>query len=164
MTYQSLKNIDKIIIHCSDSTWGSADEIRKWHLARGFDDVGYHLIIQNGHPQGSTEFSEAHDGLLQPGRPLNVQGAHCRAGGGNSNSIGICMIGKTEFTDKQWNTLWEVVNTYRHQFLISNMAIYGHRDLDSHKTCPNFDVQEWFQGKIGARTINSLNGRILGPI
>jgi len=55
-----------VTIHCSDTTNGSdydIERIRADHLARGFNDVGYHLVIQP-------------DGTAQNGRGLNAIGAH----------------------------------------------------------------------------------------
>ena len=38
---------EQIILHCSDSLWGSAAEIRKWHLSNGWKDMGYDLVKVN---------------------------------------------------------------------------------------------------------------------
>ena len=75
------RKIDKIIVHCSATPEGkdySVDTIRKWHLQRGFSDIGYHYIIYR-------------DGSIHTGRDESVIGAHCK--GHNSNSIGVCYIG-----------------------------------------------------------------------
>ena len=76
-----MRKIDSIIIHCSATPAGrhvTAADIRKWHLARGFTDIGYHYIIYL-------------DGSIHTGRPLSQTGAHCR--GHNTGSIGICYVG-----------------------------------------------------------------------
>ena len=76
-----MRNINKIIVHCSASPEGknfSVSEIRRWHLQRGFADIGYHFVIYL-------------DGSVHVGRPLHKSGAHCK--GQNKNSIGICYVG-----------------------------------------------------------------------
>ena len=43
-----MREIKEIHIHCSATKEGkaiTADEIRKWHLARGWSDIGYHYIV-----------------------------------------------------------------------------------------------------------------------
>ena len=40
-----MRTIDKIIIHCAATPEGrphSVEDIRRWHKAQGFADVGYH--------------------------------------------------------------------------------------------------------------------------
>ena len=62
-----MRKINKIILHCSateaDKPFTAAD-IRKWHKARGFADIGYHFIVDL-------------DGTIEPGRPVEQVGAHC---------------------------------------------------------------------------------------
>ena len=76
-----MRDITKIIIHCSATPEGritTVQDITKWHLARGFQTIGYHYVIYL-------------DGSVHPGRPESVAGAHAK--GHNSNSIGICYVG-----------------------------------------------------------------------
>ena len=43
-----MRAIHKIIIHCTATREGddiSVDTIRRWHLARGWSDIGYHYVI-----------------------------------------------------------------------------------------------------------------------
>src|SRR5512138_2830781 len=95
-----------IIIHCSDSDWGSTNEIRKWHLQNGWRDIGYHFVIMNGKPL--TTFSlPCLNGSIDMGRTLDGDnfiepdevGAH--ALGYNDKSIGICGIAKKTWTKSQ---------------------------------------------------------------
>jgi len=72
-----MRRITKIILHCTATPEGrdvSVDEIRQWHLDRGWSDIGYHYVIDI-------------NGNLQDGRPLTRAGAHVR--GYNKGSIGI---------------------------------------------------------------------------
>jgi hypothetical protein len=134
----------KIIIHCSDSTWGSASEIDKWHKERGWDGIGYHKVILNSYKKGSgkDDWDLANDGVIEEGRPLTKQGAHCR--GHNSTSISICLIGKDEFTPKQCESLAELCHSLMEEYGISSDDIYGHNEF-SIKTCPNFSVDDFVE-------------------
>ena len=125
-----MNNPNKIIFHCSDSDLMQHDHIeviKRWHLIRGFDDVGYHFFIQR-------------DGTVQIGRNLKIIGAHCK--GQNIDSIGICLHGKNYFDQRQFDTSIALAESLCISFKIPLSEIYGHRDFNRHKTCPNFDVNE----------------------
>ena len=119
---------DSIVLHTA-AFRPNADiaEIRRWHLERGFSDVGYHFHILR-------------DGTIQEGRPLTVMGAHCKAGGMNRRSIGICFEGHGDF--EEW-TLAQADAFYLHlyrrlriQFGIMPESVFGHREFEANKTCP----------------------------
>ena len=43
-----MRKINKIILHCSATPEGrehNVEDIRRWHLRRGFSDIGYHYLI-----------------------------------------------------------------------------------------------------------------------
>jgi N-acetylmuramoyl-L-alanine amidase len=124
----------------------TAADIRRWHLANGWVDIGYHLVIRR-------------DGTLEVGRPVWATGAHTV--GRNSDSVGICLAGggvwneKTQrmvwapdgednFTPEQMRTLMGTVQMLR--ALYPTAAIDGHRDhlpKGDPKRCPAFDVRAW---------------------
>lgn len=124
-----MRYIDSIIVHCSDTPNNrdvTVEEIRGWHVkGNGWDDIGYHFIIYR-------------NGDLMTGRPVRIAGAHCY--GYNSNSIGICLIGRDKFTKAQFNALRNLDRVL--QGVFGDLSRYGHRDLNKYKTCPNFDVKE----------------------
>lgn len=137
---RTLKDIKKIIVHCSDSDFGDINLIDAWHRERGFLGCGYHYVILNGVPTHGKPYNEKFDGVVQPGRQLREFGAHCK--GHNKDSIGICLIGKHHFTAKQlYVALPDLVTMLRNELPIQVCDIYGHRDFDKNKTCPNFDVK-----------------------
>ena len=143
--------INKIIVHCSDSPWGDAEVIDGWHKERGWSGIGYNAVILNGYRKNSHDFDASADGLLQPGRPLEKVGSHCY--GHNKDSLGICLIGKAEFTPKQYYTLRQLIDVWRQYYRVPSGMIRGHRDFQltsggKKKTCPNFDVQDWMFGAI----------------
>jgi N-acetylmuramoyl-L-alanine amidase len=88
--------------------------------------VGYHYFIKK-------------DGTIQPGRDLSTIGSHCR--GYNLHSIGICLSGKYNFKEAQFEALRKLVDKLQH-IAGGSLEVKGHCDLDTHKTCPNFNVQQ----------------------
>jgi len=139
----SLNRPQFIIVHCSDSTWGTAREIRKWHLERGFNDIGYNYVILNG--KLSTDFElPVLNGSIEVGRWWEIDGAHTI--GYNDRSIGICAIAKDTWTSAQKLSLIQLCKTLIKQFDINPDNILGHCETDSgkkeSKTCPNLDMNE----------------------
>ena len=126
------KIINYIVVHCSDSPQGRGDDIsdvHKWHQERTppFDGVGYHYVILD-------------DGEIQPGRPECWDGAHVR--GLNHNSIGIMLFGIDTFGQQQMVELESLIEDCLERY--PDAKVVGHCDLDSNKTCPNFDVETWW--------------------
>jgi len=126
------EEIKYLVVHCSDSPQGrgdNAETIHRWHKEKGWSGVGYHYVI--------TE-----NGGIETGRPTYWKGAHVR--NYNHKSLGICLIGKGEYTEEQYNTLTGLLKNLSRQFPSS--VVVGHRDLDSRKECPLFDVMSWWSG------------------
>jgi N-acetylmuramoyl-L-alanine amidase len=92
----------------------------------GWDGIGYHAVIKR-------------NGEIERGRPHYWIGAHVK--GYNRGSLGICLIGRDEFTDDQMTALRELLLEWMDLYPLAE--IIGHRDLDPHRTCPNFDVRSW---------------------
>ena len=135
-----MREIKKIVIHCSDSTWGTREDINRWHLERGWDGIGYHYVITNGRAKSTDSYKEQDDGLIEKGRPVEKTGAHVQ--GHNSNSIGVCLIGTYWFTSAQlYKSLPSLLATLMYQYIIDADNIFGHYELDKGKTCPNMDIE-----------------------
>jgi N-acetylmuramoyl-L-alanine amidase len=137
----NMREIKEIILHCSATKEGKdfdVEDIRDWHLKRGWSDVGYHYVILL-------------DGTVQEGRPLHRIGSHAK--GHNKYSIGICYIGglddemkaKDTRTEEQKKALKELVEElyYKHR----DAKVIGHNEISS-KACPSFDVQKWMNEEI----------------
>lgn len=147
-----MKKWSNIIIHCSDSEWGSALVIDDWHKQRGWAEIGYHYVIMNGKPFSVHEYVALFDGVVEPGRKIDMDvwaesnevGAH--ALGYNSDSIGVCLIGKKDFSEAQFVSLGFLVKFLMNQYP-DVKTILGHNMTKSGKeqgkTCPNFDVHAW---------------------
>lgn len=137
-----MRTIREIIIHCTATPQGrdySIETIRRWHIQRGFADIGYHYII---HP----------DGTVEHGRNVNQPGAHCK--GRNANSIGICYIGgcdtdgktpKDTRTPAQNAALKQLIHQLCDRYNLPLTAVHGHNEF-AQKACPSFDVQQWLNG------------------
>lgn len=82
-----------IVIHESASTWGDMNTIRRWHLSRGWSDIGYHAVILNGKRTAHGRYDPTLDGKIEPGRPENIRGCHCSADNMNATALGVCLIG-----------------------------------------------------------------------
>jgi hypothetical protein len=145
-----MAKLKNIIIHCSDSDFGTADIIREWHTSppRNWKDIGYNGVILNGRTLYNNDYNPEKDGVFEIGRGLDLNtliesdeiGAHAR--GYNTNSIGICLIGKTKFTVKQFETLFNICKLYTN--IIPNLKIFGHCGLPGvSKTCPNFSMDNF---------------------
>ena len=120
--------INKIIIHCSDTPNGrdhDAADIHRWHQQRGWSGIGYHYVIKL-------------NGDVENGRPDYWQGAHAQAH--NNNSLGVCLIGRDEFTHNQHQGLHILLESLLIDY--PDAKVIGHNEVSS-KTCPNFNVQNW---------------------
>ena len=151
-----MRDIREIIIHCADTPEGrnnTVADITAWHKARGFRTIGYHFVIYL-------------DGSIHKGRPIEEVGAHCKEGGHNRHSIGICYIGGAEWRDgvdangkpikgedgktklipkdtrtpAQRKALAELCHELKRKYPLA--TIHGHNEF-ANKSCPSFNVQEW---------------------
>lgn len=130
---------ERITIHCSDTPNGrvtTVEEIRSWHLARGWRDIGYHYVIYT-------------DGTVHEGRPITEQGAHVELA--NENNVGICMAGRTAYSAAQFRGLRTLLDTLCTAHKIPAAKIYGHYEFPSAKvqgkSCPNMDaniLRDWY--------------------
>ncbi|MEW8253758.1 MAG: N-acetylmuramoyl-L-alanine amidase [Candidatus Thiodiazotropha taylori] len=123
--------ISYIAIHASLSPNDrvvTAADIHEWHLENDWSGIGYHAVIQR-------------NGKIERGRPHFWKGAHIL--GHNLHTLGICLIGTDEFTDEQLFSLKELILEWLDLYPLAEVV--GHRDLDSNRTCPNFDARHWWQ-------------------
>lgn len=130
-----MRRIDEIIIHCTATPEGrdhDVEDIRRWHLDRGWSDIGYHYLIKL-------------DGSVEPGRPLERIGAHCK--NRNRHSIGVVYVGGLDAERKPKNTMTVEQDIAMLNLLDSlidrfpGATVHGHNEFSS-KACPSFDVQE----------------------
>lgn len=142
-----MNRVDFLVLHCSatPSTQdiGAAD-IRRWHRANGWADIGYHYVIKR-------------DGTVEKGRPDDRPGAHEPKV--NARSIAVCLVGgspplKSEahkkglgednFTASQWASLEKLVKSLKARH--PHAEVLGHRDVPGvRKACPSFDSRAWWK-------------------
>jgi N-acetylmuramoyl-L-alanine amidase len=144
-----MAKIKRIVVHCSDSEWGNAEVISRWHKQRGWRMIGYHFVILNGHEKYKSDYDESKDGSIETGRLLDNDlflkgqeiGAH--AYGFNNSSIGICLIGKKDFTEAQMKNLKDIIVSMIDTYELSVEDVVGHYEVNKHKACPNIDMKEF---------------------
>ena len=127
-----MRDIKRHIIHCSATPnleKFTVEDCREMHLARGWSDIGYHFMI---YP----------DGTIHNGRPCEIMGAHTK--GYNADSIGTCLVGTDKFTVAQLQALLKLDKDLKHLYN-KNMTAHGHNEFTNLKTCPNFNVQAFFE-------------------
>ena len=149
MNYRPITRVDFICIHCSATPADAkhenigAAEIRQWHRAKGWRDIGYHFVIKR-------------DGTVEKGRPVDMPGAHEPKI--NSRSVAVCMVGgappigseaakkglgENNFTPAQWSSLETLVRELHRKF--PKAEVIGHRDVPGvRKACPSFNVRAWW--------------------
>lgn len=137
---KSKRIINEIIVHCSATPAGrsvTVEDIRRWHLQRGFSDIGYHYVVYL-------------DGSIHEGRSVDVSGAHCS--GHNAHSIGVCYVGGLDSkgrpadtrTDEQREGLRWLVESLKDVY--PRAVVHGHREF-ANKACPCFDAFKEYNNK-----------------
>jgi len=134
-----MRKINRIIVHCSASSFGDASDIDMWHRQRGWSQIGYHYVILNGKRDKHIPYTIGDDGVIETGRPVDIQGAHSK--GQNRDSIGICVIGTHFFTGKQlYESLPNLLASLLFTYDLTKDDVYGHHDFNLYKSCPNIST------------------------
>lgn len=127
-----MRRVDTIYVHHSASPRSTTiAEIRKWHLAKGWVDIGYHFVVDG-------------QGVIHAGRPVEVVGSH--VANHNAHSIGICVTGDNTkeaevWTADQINGLVTCIALMKSTF--GDLRVLGHRDAPGAATkCPGLDVRD----------------------
>lgn len=151
--------VKNLVVHCSATNWGEVLEFDRWHrLKRGWSAIGYHYVILNGRPFRDVNYIEFLDGQVQPGRDLDDDpifsrdevGAH--VAGRNYESIGICLVGRDEFTHRQLVGAHFVLAALKDRYGLAWDDVMGHyEDENTHKTCPNIPMsamRDYLKGRL----------------
>lgn len=152
-----MRLLTEIIVHCAatrqswmstSGTTAKVKEIKRWHIANGWSDIGYHYIIDR-------------NGVVATGRALSKVGSH--VAGRNANTVGICLIGGhgadasdaflKNYTASQDKALRELIDKIRLENP-SITAVSGHNEF-SNKACPGFNVKRWYAQKPERRITES---------
>jgi N-acetyl-anhydromuramyl-L-alanine amidase AmpD len=133
-----------LVIHHSATDRGSAALFDRSHRRRGWDELGYHFVIDNG--RGGP------DGRIEVGSRWRSQkwGAHC---GGtpdneyNNFGIGICLVGDLRERMPSAAQLASLRRLARYLVLrygIPPGNVIGHRDAPNARTvCPGKPLHEY---------------------
>lgn len=143
-----MRNINEIVVHCTAtrpkwwegrSSEEKVREVRQWHLDRGFNDIGYHWLIDR-------------DGTIVKGRDESKTGAHVK--GHNANTIGISLFGghgsssddqfSDNYTPAQETALRQLIAEIEMRYNIQKIS--GHNEYST-KACPGFRVSEFLNNK-----------------
>lgn len=145
-------NVSYLIIHHSATESDvSIEDIRAAHIARGFNDIGYHYLVTAS-------------GEIVNGRPESQMGAHAK--GINSESLGICCLGnfqQCEPPSAQLSSLVILVSELCTRYSVSPERVIGHRDvraiyLDATITqCPGAKLYELL-GEVRRRVTLIIEG------
>ena len=145
-----MRQINEVIIHCSATQpeWmkdqpfkAKVEEIRRWHKARKWSDIGYHYLIDR-------------DGTIMAGRPVERVGAHVR--GHNEDTIGVCLIGgHGSSADDDFSENFTVAQDKALQSFLAELKrrhrgiarVTGHNRYAA-KACPGFDVPTWSRNSV----------------
>lgn len=134
--------VDEIIWHCAATPEGrnfTVDQVRSWHVQRGWSDIGYHFYIDLY-------------GVIWVGRDINSKGAHVKDR--NARTIGLCYCGgvtsdgeraKDTRTPKQINSGIALTQYLAAQAPIKTIS--GHNQYAS-KACPSFKIANDSWGNI----------------
>ena len=109
-----------IIIHHTATTFGNAAIVTRWHIDRGFDEMGYHFLIGNGTNQKWGAHTKSPDNRF------------------NDFGIGICLVGNFDVqhpSAAQMRSLDKLVAYLMKTYHIAPDHVLGHNDCKS-TDCP----------------------------
>jgi N-acetylmuramoyl-L-alanine amidase len=134
--------IDELIWHCTATAEGkdyTVADIRAWHKARGWSDIGYHYVVYR-------------DGRIMVGRPVGQVGSH--VAGHNTGTIGCSYVGgvskdgktaeDTRTPEQYASMLWLTRQLVRKHPI---KKVTGHNQYAA-KACPSFDVRKDRLGEV----------------
>lgn len=137
-----LINVHRIIVHGAYTTPTmdiGDDEIKSWHTAKGWEEIGYHMVIRR-------------DARLEYGRSFDEQGAH--APPHNDTSIGVCLVGGKHPTYEQWEMNYTYPQLAKLGFVCDwlkvmwpSAIVLGHNEVTPGRECPGFDVNAWWHAR-----------------
>lgn len=140
-----MRRITEIILHCTATREGrpfTVEDIRRWHLERGWSDIGYHYVVYL-------------DGTVAEGRPVEVAGSH--VAGRNASTIGVCYVGGLDRAGRAADTRTSAQKAALLRILMELIArfpsvtrIAGHNEY-ANKACPCFDAKSEYATLVAPR-------------
>jgi len=148
-----------IVVHHSATDRGNAASFDRSHRRRGWDELGYHFVIDNG--DGGP------DGRIEVGSRWKKQKWGAHTGGTpnneyNNHGIGICLVG--DFCNKmpsraQIASLERLVRRLASKYRIDPDNVIGHREGPNASTvCPGAVFLNWIGRGLRPRLRTQLAG------
>lgn len=132
-----------IVVHHSASEIATPTAMDNAHKARGWDELGYHFVIGNGHGYGDGQV------FIGPRWKKQKWGAHTKTPGAEYNQygIGICLMGNLDNhkpTERQMQSLARLVAFLQRQCGIPPDRVLTHGGITHKTACPgsHFSRQE----------------------
>lgn len=141
----------RIVIHHSGSSFGSAQTIAAEHEARNLRGLGHHFVIGNGAGAGDGELYVGFRWLDQ------LPGAHAagpEAEWNNLHAISICLVGDGDrklFSEAQMRRMLELVAALQREFRIPDDQVVLHRDLAATSSPGRFFPEAAMRERLAAR-------------
>jgi len=148
-----MRHLDSIYVHCTATRaewWEDkrssekAAECKRWHLDRGWSDIGYNYLIDR-------------DGTVTEGRPIEKTPAAQK--GHNTGSVAIALWGghggnqddsfEEHFTPEQDRALRKMIAQLRMEYP-SIKRVRGHNEVSA-KQCPCFQITPWMNSVEGKK-------------
>jgi N-acetylmuramoyl-L-alanine amidase len=134
--YKNTGHWEYIVVHHTATLEGDMELITRIHKNRGFGDMGYHFLIDNG-------TSGRQDGEIEIGSRWYSQknGAHAKDSNMNAKSIGIALVGnysdQHDVSPRQMASLAYLIHVLKNQYGISTSRVIQHKDVPGAATeCP----------------------------
>jgi len=111
-----------------ETTKNRIELIRKFHLSRGWGDIGYHYVVDRA-------------GRVWEARSVSLQGAHVSEN--NEQNIGVMCLGNFDLqspSNAQVNALQTIVRDLRRKNAVAVGNIYTHQELRP-TACPGKSLQ-----------------------
>lgn len=140
-----MRKLNRIVVHCSDSAFGDAALINEWHKSRWKASpsgkfIGYHYVVLNGRRTSVNLYDRDDDGSVEEGRPVDEIG--CHAAGANTDSIGVCLVGKGGlYTVAQILAASVLIEGLCANHKIPISSVFGHYQIpNAGKSCPDIEI------------------------
>ena len=148
---RNLSQIDKIIIHHTATSGGSAQAYANHHVnTRDWPGIGYHYVID---PDGTVNQTNYHQT-----RSYHVSGQ-------NTNSIGVALTGNFKYTEPtaaQMQSLNALIPHIRAQFS-QPLQVYQHSDFANKPYDASMDLTPYKINGVGGMAID-VDTAILGGV
>ena len=118
-------DLTHIIIHHTAAEEKDTEQIRRYHMSKGWRDIGYDYVVERS-------------GKTVEGRSLSIQGAHAGALFYNQHAIGVAVIGNLSQRDiypEQMNSLVGLLAELVLKWRIAKENILLHREIKKTE-CP----------------------------